>query len=142
MIDVQLNTVPGEIPHPPPWRVKYITDREHFPSYGGVLPVARTEGISKYGLPELEIRLAPPQLAAALLDRVGILHVFEGKRVNVGQQLRVNTHPVVVYTVTPVVTEDGQPIYRLAWERDPAPDSKELLIAIDKFNKTFNRFLS
>lgn len=140
MIDISFDTIPEQVPNPPPWKVDYISDKDQeAPNYGGVLPVARTSGILRFGCPELEVRLAPPKLAAALLDRIGVWEVFERKKLEIGDQLRLDIDPETVYTVVPLITAAGIPMLRLAWHRDPAPSKCELLEAIKRFNTILTR---
>lgn len=131
MVTLDVDAIPTGVPNPPPWRVNYINDTEAPPSYKGVLPEAHTEGLLQFGHPEIQIRLASPNQASVILDRVGIWLVFEKAKVYPDQQIKILGE---VYTIVASVDSTHRPVFRLAWRKDPRPGTNSMLEAITEFN--------
>lgn len=124
-------------PNPPPWEVRYVNDKdEQKPWYGGILPEAHTLGLSKYNDFDLQIRLAPPHVAAPVLDRVGLWVYNSGTKLSFGDTIRVLE---VDYTVTPAIDAQLRPVLRLAWHKDPVPERRELIAMIARFRRVINQ---
>lgn len=105
-------------PNPPPWEIYYINDDSE--PNTGLLPEARTRGLNKYNGFDVQIRRTPPNLAAPILDRIG-LWILENRKLRLGYEFRLfGTR----YSVEPAIDSHGDPIYRLAWEGDPRPDDQ------------------
>lgn len=123
---IKLDEMPAGVPNPPPWQVLYHNDSEN----RNTVPEAHTDGLIKLGVPEILIRLAPPGIAAAILDRLGIYLIFQKGTLSEGEGVVIDN---VEYTVVPTV-KDGKPTYRLAWQRDPDTKStKDFQMAMDLF---------
>lgn len=111
LIDLE-SEFPTGAPNPPPWRIEYLNDDTEEPTK--VLPLARTIGLERLGLPNLLIRLAPPNVASAVLDRIGIFLAFEKRMITGEDTLRFAG---VDFALMPEL-EGGLPTLRLAWTRD------------------------
>lgn len=138
--------------NPPPWQVHYVNDKVGNTWYQGVLPEAHTHGICEFNDLDFQLRKAPPNVAAAVLDRIGLWLLATGTKAHVGDMFRVMD---VQYTVapalecwtsehTPMPSESDwpdpcaeippaqidkvlrRPVLRLAWEKDPYPEPEEL----------------
>jgi hypothetical protein len=138
-------------PNPPPWQVHYVNDKVGCTWYQGVLPEAHTHGICEFNDLDFQIRKAPPNVAAAVLDKIGLWLLATETKAHLGDIFRVlgvqytvapalecwtNEHPI-----TPIEGEWPEPscrapaqidrilrrpILRLAWEKDPFPEPTEL----------------
>jgi hypothetical protein len=78
--------------------------------YDGILPEAHTKGLDRFKKPELSIRFAPPNIAAALLDRVAVWLVYEGRNHVPGDRFNFSGIEFAL------VTNDA--LCRVSWERD------------------------
>jgi hypothetical protein len=99
----------------PPWRVIYINDKDAVSSYSGVVPEARTQGLAVLGFPEIMIRMAPPAMASAVLDRVGVWLTTEARSVKVvgpGDEIEIDGLSIQLVGFKDYL--------RLAWVKDPA----------------------
>ena len=125
---IKLDDIPAGVPNPPPWQVLYHNDSENRRE---MLPEAHTDGLLKLGVPELLIRKAPPGIAAAILDRLGIYLIFQKGTLTEGLIVAIDE---VGYIIVPTVRE-GKPTYRLAWPRDPddGGSSKDFQMAMNLF---------
>lgn len=101
---------PVGAPNPPPWIVHYFNEENGMSR--PVLPEARTNGLSAYGVPELQIRLISPTLAAPILDRLGVWMVYEKQRLTDGMVIQLQDR--VFHLV-----EFDESVLRLCWENDP-----------------------
>ena len=127
IVTIKLDEMPAGVPNPPPWEVLYHNDSEN----RNIVPAAHTNGLIKLGVPELLIRLAPPGIAASILDRLGIYLIFQKGTLSEGVGVVIAD---MEFTIVPTVN-DGKPTYRLAWQRDPNTDAKpkDFQMAMDLF---------
>lgn len=109
---INLDATPSEAPNPPPWGVLYINDTE---VSDGVLPKAVTNGLYKFGFPELMIRLAPPNKAAMILDRVGIWLCYEKGSIHTEETFQVGD---VSFQLAREGCIECDKLIRLSWEKD------------------------
>lgn len=117
---IDLEAFPDNILNPPPWRIEYIVDEDEDSCPAKILPLARTIGLDKLGLPNLAIRFAPPNIASAILDRIGVFLVFEKKIPSKDDVLRFIG---LDFAILPEVIENN-PILIVSWERDPGKATK------------------
>jgi hypothetical protein len=114
MESTNLDIWPVMVPNPPPWKVNYLNDEST--ELTDVVPSTLTEGLNKLGLPELIIRYAPPNIAAAVLDRLGAYLAFERK-----PKVEKFTYAGIDYKIIPTLLGE-RPVLRLAWDKDPERD--------------------
>ena len=109
---VDLDQKPLTGPNPPPWKIDYVNEG----SSNGILPEAHTHGIHKFNRYELLLRKAPPNIAASVLDRIGLWLLDSSSMMSVGDIFLVLG---TTYKVVHFVDSEQQQVFRLAWENDP-----------------------
>ena len=99
---------------PTSWEIHYIND-ENCPCDQQVLPKARTRGLRRLNNDyELAIRLVPPNLAAPILDQVG-LWISRNRPAIPGDVFIVFKKS---YGIVFEINEHGNKIQRLSWSSD------------------------
>lgn len=114
LIDFDRHPIPIGAPNPPPWEVLYLNEL--------AIPSARTRGLLRLGWPDLQVRLARPDHASQILDRIGIWLLFEKNQIGVNDTILFDS---TEYALVPAV-EGDLPFLRLAWHRDPRPANGEM----------------
>jgi hypothetical protein len=105
---VNLDTpIPDNVPNPPPWQIHYISEGQR--EEDNFIPVAKTQGLKKFNVPELQIRYAPPNLAASLLDRLAIWLIYE----NNPRSEEAYSFAGIIFAIIPV-----EGLWRIMWERE------------------------
>lgn len=113
-------------PNPPPWWIHYVNDQGGGNSiwYDGVLPEAHTHNLSILSGLEIQIRMAPPNLASFILDQIGLWLFETGEKLNLFDTLIIQG---IEYHVVPAFNSDDSPVYRLSWGKDPKPDGTDFI---------------
>ena len=120
-----------EGPNPPPWQIHYVNDqkedrKENPHWYDGCLPEAHTHGLDQFGDFDLQIRMAPPNVAASVLDKIGLWVLSSEETLKLGDMIKVLG---TKYTLVKGFSVDGKLVCRLAWDKDPLsendPDSSK-----------------
>ena len=131
VIDLDIEDLSG--PNPPPWEIHYINDRIAGIWYNGILPEARTVGLSRICGLELIIRLAPPNVASPVLDNIGLWLLKTRQKLKINDQIKVFG---IIYTIVPILDQD-RPAFRLAWQKDPPPTSDQIIALCQRFKDDF-----
>lgn len=112
-------------PNPPPWQIHYVNDESVGAAwYCGVLPEAHTHGLNKFNNIDLLIRKAPPNIAASVLDKIGMFLMKTNEKAKLGDKFIVLQ---CTYQVAPDFDVDKRPVFRLAWNKDPHTDDPHVL---------------
>jgi hypothetical protein len=122
---INLDPFPEGTPNPPPWGIEYLNEEDGSPI--SQLPLARTIGLEKLGFPNVLIRFAPPNIASAILDRIGVLLIIERKVIELTDTLRFAG---LDFALVPELY-GSDPALRISWERDPG----KLCAVKAEFNK-------
>jgi hypothetical protein len=131
-VHIELNPNGREGPNPPPWEIHYVNDRDECAIwYDGTLPEAHTHGIQDL---DLKIRLISPNLAAAILDNLGLWLQQNKAKARPGDIVIYDKYKFELVPSTCSCKNVVRPVLRLSWDKDPGSrvDMDEFRALCDK----------